>query len=71
MVSFGLETLSNYKPQLYLHTYIINLIVQLWATLLDKGIGNRARYLCTPEARKARPRCNHSQSMSSCRIPIL
>jgi hypothetical protein len=38
---------------------------------IDKGIDNRARYLSTPEARLARPKCNPSRDTSSCHIPML
>jgi hypothetical protein len=41
------------------------------ATPSDKGIDNRARYLSTPEAYKARPKYSHSRNMSSYRIPML
>jgi hypothetical protein len=37
----------------------------------DKGIDNIARQLSTSEARQAKPKCNPSRDMSSCRIPIL
>jgi hypothetical protein len=34
----------------------------------DKGIANRAHYLCTPEARYVRPKYGHSQNTSQCHI---
>jgi hypothetical protein len=37
----------------------------------DKGLDNRARQLSIPEARLARPNCNTSQNMGSCRISVL
>jgi hypothetical protein len=37
----------------------------------DKGIDNRARWLATPEARLARPKCNTSRNTSSCHMSIL
>jgi hypothetical protein len=37
----------------------------------DKGITNRACYLCTPEARYVRPKYSHSRNMSQCGIQTL